>query len=106
MAILLACPTFATDRTSEQKRLLSGGQVFKEIMDIPDGIPKDLQARPNRYIALPQGSTIDDWLRLEAVAQIEFLEWTETHRLRHSKFVGPRDDKVPRKVVKEHAVEA
>src|SRR5437899_11801717 len=30
------------------------------------------------------------WLRSESVAQIEFLEWTEGDRLRHSKFVGLR----------------
>jgi ATP-dependent DNA ligase len=36
------------------------------------------------------------WLRPEAVAQIEFLEWTEADRLRHSKFVGLREDKDPR----------
>ena len=42
------------------------------------------------------------WLRPEAVAQIEFLEWTEGDRLRHSKFVGVREDKNPRSVVKEH----
>jgi len=41
------------------------------------------------------------WLGPEAVAQIEFLEWTEADRLRHSKFVGLREDKDPRKVVKE-----
>ena len=41
------------------------------------------------------------WLRPEAVAQIEFLEWTEGDRLRHSKFVGLREDKNPRSVVKE-----
>lgn len=43
------------------------------------------------------------WLRPEAVAQIEFLEWTGTDRLRHSKFAGLRDDKDPRNVVKEHS---
>ena len=43
------------------------------------------------------------WLRPEAVAQIEFLEWTEGDRLRHSKFVGLREDKNPRSVVKEDA---
>ena len=32
---------------------------------------------------------------------IEFLEWTEGDRLRHSKFVALRDDKNPREVVKE-----
>jgi ATP-dependent DNA ligase len=41
------------------------------------------------------------WLRPEAVAQIEFLEWTEGDRLRHSKFVRLREDKDPRNVVKE-----
>jgi DNA ligase D-like protein (predicted ligase) len=46
------------------------------------------------------------WLRPEMVAQIEFVEWTEADRLRHSKFVRLRDDKDPQKVVKEHAGEA
>src|SRR5260370_15050418 len=41
------------------------------------------------------------WLRPDAVAQIEFLEWTEADRLTHSKFVGLRDDKNPRDVIKE-----
>jgi DNA ligase D-like protein (predicted ligase) len=41
------------------------------------------------------------WLKPEAVAQIEFLEWTEGDRLRHSKFVALRADKNPRQVVKE-----
>jgi DNA ligase D-like protein (predicted ligase) len=41
------------------------------------------------------------WVRPELVAQIEFLEWTDADHLRHSKFVGLRDDKDPRKVVKE-----
>jgi DNA ligase D-like protein (predicted ligase) len=41
------------------------------------------------------------WVRPEIVAQIEFLEWTEGDRLRHSKFVALRDDKDPRKVAKE-----
>jgi DNA ligase D-like protein (predicted ligase) len=43
------------------------------------------------------------WLKPEVVAQIEFLEWTEGDRLRHSKFVGLREDKDAKKVVKEQA---
>jgi bifunctional non-homologous end joining protein LigD len=46
------------------------------------------------------------WLKPEIVAQIEFLEWTESDHLRHSKFVGLRDDKKPKSVVKEHRDEA
>lgn len=41
------------------------------------------------------------WLKPEAVARIEFQEWTEADRLRNTKFVALRDDKDPRKVVKE-----
>ncbi len=41
------------------------------------------------------------WLVPKIVVQIEFLEWTEGDRLRHSKFVGIRDDKDPQKVIKE-----
>ena len=55
-----------------------------------------------------EGLTADDmqkcvWLRPELVAQIEFLEWTESDHLRHSKFVGLREDKTAKNVVKEHA---
>ncbi|WP_263418696.1 non-homologous end-joining DNA ligase [Terriglobus albidus] len=41
------------------------------------------------------------WLRPEAVAQIEFLEWTESEHLRHVTFAGMRHDKDARKVVRE-----
>jgi bifunctional non-homologous end joining protein LigD len=46
------------------------------------------------------------WLRPEAVAQIEFLDWTAGDRLKHSKFAGLREDKSARLVVKEHLGEA
>ena len=41
------------------------------------------------------------WLKPKAVARIDFAEWTGAEKLRHTKFVGLRDDKDPRKVVKE-----
>jgi ATP-dependent DNA ligase len=41
------------------------------------------------------------WVKPAIVAHIEFLEWTEADRLRHSKFVGLRDDKDPRRAVRE-----
>src|SRR5205823_3102712 len=66
------------------------------------------ETRPSRW---GEGLTAEGmkkcvWLRPALVAQIEFLEWTESDHLRHSKFVGLRDDKNPRSVVKEHAGEA
>jgi ATP-dependent DNA ligase len=41
------------------------------------------------------------WLKPSAVARVDFLEWTGADHLRHTKFVAMRDDKDPRKVVKE-----
>ncbi|MEA3006868.1 MAG: hypothetical protein QOI94_2137 [Acidobacteriaceae bacterium] len=41
------------------------------------------------------------WLKPEAVARIEFLEWTDANHLRHTKFIALRDDKDPRKLVRE-----
>jgi DNA ligase D-like protein (predicted ligase) len=41
------------------------------------------------------------WVRPKLVAVIEFLEWTEGDRLRHSKFVALREDKNPREATKE-----
>jgi DNA ligase D-like protein (predicted ligase) len=53
-----------------------------------------------------EGLAADDmqkctWVRPAIVAQIEFLEWTESDHLRHSKFAGIREDKDPRSVIKE-----
>jgi ATP-dependent DNA ligase len=52
------------------------------------------------------GLTADDmnkcvWVRPIVVAQIEYLEWTESDHLRHSKFTGLREDKNARRVIKE-----
>jgi ATP-dependent DNA ligase len=41
------------------------------------------------------------WLKPELVAQVEFAEWTPDGHLRHSKFVGLRDDEDTRTVTRE-----
>lgn len=41
------------------------------------------------------------WLKPELVAQIEFLEWTGENHLRHTKFVGLREDKAAKGVKRE-----
>jgi bifunctional non-homologous end joining protein LigD len=41
------------------------------------------------------------WVRPELVAQIGFAEWTRDGRLRHPRFLGLRDDKPAREVVRE-----
>ncbi len=41
------------------------------------------------------------WLKPETVVRIDFAEWTGGDKLRHTQFIALRDDKDPRKVVKE-----
>ena len=41
------------------------------------------------------------WLKPTLVAQIEFLEWTGNNHLRHTKFVGLREDESARQVARE-----
>jgi DNA ligase D-like protein (predicted ligase) len=41
------------------------------------------------------------WVKPEVVVQIGFSEWTRDGRLRHPRFLGIRDDKSPREVVRE-----
>ena len=53
IGILAACPTFAANESREQKRLEDCGQVFKEILDIPDGIPKELLNKAECVIVIP-----------------------------------------------------
>ena len=41
------------------------------------------------------------WVRPELVAQVGFAEWTRDRRLRHPRYIGLRDDKPAREVVRE-----
>ncbi len=41
------------------------------------------------------------WLQPVLVAQVEFLEWTADNHLRHTRFVGLRDDKPAREVTRD-----
>ncbi|MET8247594.1 non-homologous end-joining DNA ligase [Streptomyces sp. NPDC005202] len=41
------------------------------------------------------------WVRPELIAQIAFTEWTRDGMLRHPSFLGLREDKKPREVVRE-----
>jgi lipid-binding SYLF domain-containing protein len=53
LALLIVFPSFAADQTREQKRLEACGQVFKEILNIPDGIPKELLNKAECVIVIP-----------------------------------------------------
>ena len=41
------------------------------------------------------------WVTPERVAEFAFTEWTDDGRLRHPSYLGERDDKDAREVVRE-----
>lgn len=53
LALLLAFACPAADQTREEKRLEACGEVFKEILNIPDGIPKELLDKAECVIVIP-----------------------------------------------------
>ena len=68
---------------------------------------EDLGARlaPLRRDASPFADPVKEravtWVEPELVAQVGFSEWTADGRLRHPRFLGLRDDKAAREVVRE-----
>jgi bifunctional non-homologous end joining protein LigD len=54
-----------------------------------------------RRAARGSGGGAVHWVRPELVAEVAFTEWTTDGRLRHPRFIGLRDDKRPRDVVRE-----
>src|SRR6266436_2938929 len=53
LTFLLALPLQARDQSRESKRLEACGRVLKEILDIPDGIPKGLLNKAECVIVIP-----------------------------------------------------
>lgn len=51
--VLLALPTLGAEETKEQERLQECGQVLKEILNIPDDIPKSLLDKAECVIVIP-----------------------------------------------------
>jgi bifunctional non-homologous end joining protein LigD len=50
-------------------------------------------------IGLPRKNV--HWVEPKLVAQVAFSEWTDDYKLRHPRFLGLREDKKPRSVVRE-----
>jgi lipid-binding SYLF domain-containing protein len=53
MAVVLALPALGADESKEQKRLQACGDVLKEILNIPDNLPKDLLDKAECVIVIP-----------------------------------------------------
>ena len=80
------------------------GQVFGRLRPLEEAACPFVNLPETHKGRWGDGLTAEDmekcaWVRPELVAQIEFLEWTESEHLRHSKFAGLRRDKDTRAVI-------
>ena len=66
-----------------------------------DELSKDVVPKP-MVTGAPRIKTAT-WVRPRLVGQVSFTEWTSDHRLRHPSFLGLREDKSVKEVVKEVA---
>ena len=62
-------------------------------------LPKPLMTTSCSADSLPK--TRVHWVEPKLVAQVGFTEWTTDGKLRHPRFLGLRDDKDAREVVRE-----
>jgi bifunctional non-homologous end joining protein LigD len=62
-----------------------------------------LERKTSPFEPEPRTNATAHWTRPEVVAEIKFNEWTADGRLRQPVFLGVRDDKNPRTVVREGA---
>ena len=61
----------------------------------------ELEQLESPFVGKPPVRKNVHWVRPELVAQIGFSEWTRDGRLRHPRFLGLREDKAARRVVRE-----
>jgi DNA ligase D-like protein (predicted ligase) len=81
-------------------------QLFRRFrgLDIPDcpfaNLPEEKSGRWGQGLTKAKMKDCR-WLKPQLVGQFEFLEWTGDNHLRHTKFVGLREDKAARDVRRE-----
>jgi bifunctional non-homologous end joining protein LigD len=63
-----------------------------------------LETKDCPFAVKPKSNERPHWVRPELVAQIKFTEWTADNHLRQPVFLGLRDDKDPRSVVRESTI--
>lgn len=78
--------------TGFDTRLLVGLRARLDALEVP-------RAPFTRAVGLPRAGA--HWVRPEVVVQVAFIEWTVHGKLRHPRFLGVRDDKRARDVVRE-----
>ncbi|WP_148863545.1 non-homologous end-joining DNA ligase [Marinobacter fonticola] len=90
----------------EGKQLHYAGRVGtgfdeRELKDLHERLRALEQDEPPVVDAAKAKSKGVHWVEPTLVAEIGFTEWTDDNRLRHPRYLGLRDDKSPKDVIKE-----
>lgn len=72
-----------------------------ELLDRLSGLLKRRTRKSSPFVDLTRAPKGVHWVRPDLVAQVGFSEWTGDGRLRHPRFLGLRNDKNAREVVRE-----
>lgn len=89
----------------DQKLLASLYEKFKKLIraDCPfSNLPEKISGRWGQGLSLAEMRRCS-WLEPRLVCQIRFAEWTRDNHLRQPAFLGLREDKEPKEVVREKA---
>lgn len=89
----------------DQKLLASLHDKFEKLIrsDCPfANLPEKISGRCGQGLSAAEMRRCT-WLEPKLVCQVRFAEWTRDHHLRQPAFLGLRDDKPPREVVREKA---
>jgi bifunctional non-homologous end joining protein LigD len=73
----------------------------KQLIDLRARLDKIEITRSPFTIAVGLPRIRAHWVRPEIVVQVAFIEWTVHGKLRHGRFLGMREDKTAREVVRE-----
>jgi bifunctional non-homologous end joining protein LigD len=66
---------------------------------------KPLERKTSPFAGTPRTNEPAHWVRPEVIVEVKFNEWTDEGKLRQPIFVGVRDDKDPKQVVRERVSE-
>ena len=81
-------------------------QIFERLQTLEtkvcpfDNLPESKTARRGEALTAEAMKNYR-WVKPKLIAEVEFTDWTAADHLRHSRFVGLRDDKDAREVRKE-----
>jgi len=81
-------------------------QVFAKIEDLKTdkcpfkNLPEESEGRWGQGLTAEKMKSCV-WLKPKVVVRVDFAEWTGANKLRHTQYIGLREDKDPKKVIRE-----